>query len=74
MLSIVAPWLVGRCESPARRSGSIPTFELHGIDDTGRDLDDLKPVIDSFDFLTEVDRLALYEGNARQVFKLPVTA
>jgi 4-oxalmesaconate hydratase len=37
---------------------------------TGRDLDDLKPVIDGFDFLTDADRSAIFEGNARALFRL----
>ena len=36
--------------------------------DSGRDFDDLKPVIEGFDFLTDDDRHAIFEGNARQVF------
>jgi predicted TIM-barrel fold metal-dependent hydrolase len=37
---------------------------------TGRDLDDLKPVIESFSFLSEADRQAVFEGNVRGLFKL----
>lgn len=36
--------------------------------DTGRDFDDIKPVIDGFAFLSDGDRQAIFEGNARQVF------
>ncbi|MFI9388043.1 amidohydrolase family protein [Kutzneria sp. NPDC052558] len=43
-------------------SGSAPDPE------TGRDLDDLKPVIEGFDFLTDRDRQAVFEDNARTVF------
>jgi len=43
-------------------SGSAPN------PDTGRDFDDLKPVIEGFDFLTEADRRAVFEDNARLVF------
>ena len=35
---------------------------------TGRELDDLKTVIDELGALTEHDRAAIYEGNARAVF------
>jgi len=44
---------------------------------TGRDYDDLKPVIDGFDFLTDAERTAVFAGNARTVYprlSLPVTA
>lgn len=43
-------------------SGSAPN------PDSGRDFDDLKPVIDGFDFLTDADRQAVFEDNARTVF------
>ncbi len=43
-------------------SGSAPN------PDTGRDFDDIKPVIDGFAFLSDADRQAIFEGNARQVF------
>jgi predicted TIM-barrel fold metal-dependent hydrolase len=36
--------------------------------DTGRDFDDLKPVIEGFGFLSEADRRAVFEDNARLVF------
>ena len=36
--------------------------------DTGKSFDDLKPVIEGFDFLTEQDRRLIFEDNARQVF------
>jgi 4-oxalmesaconate hydratase len=35
---------------------------------TGRDFDDLKPVIESIDWLTEQDRQKIFEGNARRVY------
>jgi len=35
---------------------------------TGRWLDDLKPVIEEIDFLTDIDRESIFEGNARSVF------
>jgi 4-oxalmesaconate hydratase len=40
---------------------------------TGRDLDDLKPVIDAFDFLTDSDKHMVFEGNARSLFALNET-
>lgn len=43
-------------------SGSAPN------PDTGRDFDDLKPVIEGFAFLTADDRQAVFEGNTRLVF------
>lgn len=40
---------------------------------TGHDYDDLKPVIDGFDFLDDAQRQGLFEGNARTVYsRLPV--
>lgn len=45
-------------------SGSVADPE------SGRDLDDLKPVIESFDFLSQEDRGKVFEGNARVLFKL----
>lgn len=35
---------------------------------TGHDFDDIKPVIDGIDFLSESDRSAIFEDNARTVF------
>jgi len=35
---------------------------------TGRMFDDLKPVLDSFDFLSEADRAGIYEGNALSIY------
>jgi predicted TIM-barrel fold metal-dependent hydrolase len=56
----------GRCvfgtEKPG--SGSVPDPA------TGRDLDDLKPVIDGFGFLTDADRQLIFEQNARGLFPL----
>ncbi|MEV4241369.1 MULTISPECIES: amidohydrolase family protein [unclassified Nocardia] len=43
-------------------SGSAPN------PDTGRDFDDIKPVIEGFGFLSDTDRSAIFEGNARLVF------
>lgn len=37
---------------------------------TGRDLDDLKPVIDHIEFLTDADRKKIYETNAKNLFNL----
>lgn len=35
---------------------------------TGRDFDDIKPVIDDFDFLTHAQKRAVFEDNARLVY------
>lgn len=35
---------------------------------TGRSLNDIKPYIDAIEWLTDVDRYAIYEGNARRVY------
>jgi 4-oxalmesaconate hydratase len=43
-------------------SGSAPN------PDTGRHFDDIKPVIDGFIFLSDADRKAVFETNARHVF------
>ncbi len=40
--------------------------------ETGTTFDDLKPVIDSIDFLTEEDRYKVYEGNAKKLYKLDI--
>lgn len=37
---------------------------------TGRQMDDLKPVIESIEWLSEQDRKMIFEENARKVFKL----
>lgn len=42
--------------------------------ETGTTFDDLKPVIDSIDFLTDEDRYKVYEGNAKKLYKLDITA
>ena len=36
--------------------------------DTGRSFDDLKPVIEAMDFLSDDDRGLVFEGNAKSVF------
>jgi predicted TIM-barrel fold metal-dependent hydrolase len=39
---------------------------------TGRSLNDIKPLIDSIPWLSDDDRYAIYEGNARRVYsRLP---
>ncbi|WP_217207770.1 amidohydrolase family protein [Streptomyces sp. AC550_RSS872] len=43
-------------------SGSAPNPE------TGRDFDDIRPVIEGFGFLTDADRQAVFEDNALTVF------
>ena len=42
--------------------------------ETGRTFDDLKPVIDSIEFLTEEDRYKVYEGNAHKLYNLNIAA
>lgn len=41
---------------------------------TGRMLDDLKPVIDDIDWLTEADRKKIYEENAKSLYELDIKA
>ena len=38
--------------------------------ETGRTRDDIKPIIERFDWLSEEDKHAIFEGNARKVFGL----
>lgn len=49
-------------EKPGTGSGRDP--------ESGRDLDDLKPVIESVAFLSDEDKRKIFEGNARKLFKL----
>jgi len=49
-------------EKPGTGSGYDPKL--------GRDLDDLKPVIESIDFLTAEDKQKVFEDNARKLYKL----
>ncbi len=37
---------------------------------TGRSMDDVKPMIEGFDWLSNEDKKKIFEGNARKVFKL----
>jgi OH-DDVA meta-cleavage compound hydrolase len=37
---------------------------------TGRTLDDVKPMIESLEWLTAAQKRAIYEDNARRLFKL----
>ncbi len=34
-------------------------------------MDDIKPLIDDIDWLTDADRMLIYEGNAKALHKLP---
>lgn len=36
--------------------------------DTGRAFDDMRPIIEAIDFLTEADRYAIFEGTAKSLF------
>jgi predicted TIM-barrel fold metal-dependent hydrolase len=38
--------------------------------DTGKYLDDLKPVIESIEWLSEADRKAIFEENTKKLFNL----
>jgi 4-oxalmesaconate hydratase len=38
--------------------------------ETGRTLDDIRPHFEGFDWLSSEDRRAIYEGNARRLFKI----
>lgn len=37
---------------------------------TGRAMDDIKPIIEEFGFLTDADRKKIFEGNARRLYKI----
>lgn len=39
---------------------------------TGRTFDDLKPIIDSIEFITDEDRKKVYEENAKKLYKLDI--
>ena len=41
---------------------------------TGTTFDDLKPIIDGFDFLTSENLYKVYEGNAKKLYKLDIKA
>jgi 4-oxalmesaconate hydratase len=56
----------GRCVFGTEKPGSASVPDPA----TGRDLDDLKPVIDGFGFLTDADRQLIFEQNARCLFPL----
>ncbi|MCW2726662.1 MAG: hypothetical protein JWN35_3583, partial [Frankiales bacterium] len=62
LLRIVGP---DRClfgtEKPGSGSAKNPT--------SGRDFDDLKPVIEEISWLTEQERQMIFEGNARRLYK-----
>jgi hypothetical protein len=38
---------------------------------TGRTRDDIRPLIEGFDWLKAEEKRAIFEGNARKVFRLP---
>ena len=40
--------------------------------DTGRTMDDIKPFIEGFDWLTDAEKKMIFEDNAKKVFKLNV--
>ncbi len=39
--------------------------------DTGRTFDDIRPTIESFDWLSKEQKHSIFEGNARKLFKIP---
>jgi predicted TIM-barrel fold metal-dependent hydrolase len=39
--------------------------------ETGKQMDDLKPYIDAFDWLSPGEKRDIFEGNARKVFRIP---
>lgn len=61
LLKIVGP---GRVVFGTERPGSGSAMNP----DTGHHFDDIKPVVDKIDFLTDADRRAIYEDNARTLF------
>jgi predicted TIM-barrel fold metal-dependent hydrolase len=59
-----------RCLFGTERPGSATTHDPV----TGHDYDDLKPVIDGFEFLTADERAGIFSENARSLYRLPVGA
>ena len=55
---------VDRCMFGTEKPGFGSFFDSS----TGRTFDDLKPVIEQFGWMQDVDRHAVFEGNAREVF------
>jgi predicted TIM-barrel fold metal-dependent hydrolase len=53
-----------RCLFGTERPGSGSAINP----DSGRPFDDLRPVIESLDFLGDPDLRAIFEGNARRIF------
>ena len=49
---------------------SKEALELLIDPDTGRSMDDIKPLIDDIDWLTDADRKMIYEDNAEAVHNL----
>jgi 4-oxalmesaconate hydratase/OH-DDVA meta-cleavage compound hydrolase len=49
-----------------------PGVGSHVHPDTGRQMDDVAPCIHGFDWLSDADKHAIFEGNARKVFRLDV--
>ena len=49
-------------ENPGMGSSADPT--------TGEQMDDLAPIIESIDWLTPSQKTAIFEGNARSLFRL----
>ncbi len=41
---------------------------------TGRTRDDIRPLIEGFDWLSDAEKRMIFESNARQVFRLPIGA
>jgi predicted TIM-barrel fold metal-dependent hydrolase len=62
LLRVVGP---DRCLFGTEKPGSATALDTT----TGRDYDDLKPVIESIDFLTADDRAAIFAGNARALYR-----
>jgi 4-oxalmesaconate hydratase/OH-DDVA meta-cleavage compound hydrolase len=49
-----------------------PGVGSHVHPETGRQMDDVAPYIQGFDWLSDADKHAIFEGNARKVFNLAV--
>ena len=52
------------CMFGTERPGTGTVFS----DETQRDFDDLKPVIESIDWLTDEDKFKIFEGTCRKVY------
>ncbi len=58
-----------RCLFGTERPGTATAIDKR----TGRFMDDVKPMIEAIDWLTEADRKRIFEDNARELYKLDLS-